>query len=89
LQRIRRLLGITERANGYRPEPVPMPLEQLAKRIRISVSVTTQQLRVRRTAVAGVCLHRRTLVDRLTWLGQGIAIRRLLVRFRRFLPPPW
>jgi hypothetical protein len=29
------------------------------------------------------------VVGRLTWLGQGVAARRLLVRFRRFLPPPW
>lgn len=65
-----------------------MPLEQLAKRIRISLGMAAQQLRVRRAAVVGLRL-RRTLVDRLTWLGQGISLRRLLVRFRRFLPPPW
>jgi hypothetical protein len=65
-----------------------MPLEQLAKRIRITLGMAAQQLRVRRAAVVGLRL-RRTLVDRLTWLGQGIALRRLLVRFRRFLPPPW
>jgi hypothetical protein len=28
------------------------------------------------------------VIGRLTWLGQGVAFRGLLVRFRRFLPPP-
>jgi hypothetical protein len=66
-----------------------MALEELSERVRVAVNVTTQQLLVRQAVLVGLGPGRRPLINRLTWLRQGIALWRLLVRFRCFLPPPW
>ena len=89
LERVSGLLRIAERADGDRPQAIPVPLEQLTERVRIAVDMSAQQFLVGRGAVVGTGSRRRPVVGRLTWPGQGIAARRLIVRFRRFLPPPW
>jgi hypothetical protein len=88
LERIGRFLWITERPNRDCPEPVPVPLEESAKGIRIAVNMATQQILVGR-ALVGQGSIRQSLIAWPTRLRQGVAVRRLLVRFRRFLPPPW
>jgi hypothetical protein len=64
-----------------------MPLEQNAECLRVAVNVQAQQFLIGRAAVVGSGPSRRSVIGRLTRLGQGIAFRRLLVRFRRFPPP--
>jgi hypothetical protein len=66
-----------------------MPLEQDAEGIRISVDMAAEQLLVGWGAVISARPGRQAMVGWLPWLRQGMTARRLLVRFRRFLPPPW
>jgi hypothetical protein len=66
-----------------------MSLEKQAERIRVAVNMQAQELLVGWGAVIGLGPRLRPVIGRLTWLGQGVAFRGLLVRFRRFLPPPW
>jgi hypothetical protein len=66
-----------------------MPLEQHAECVRVAVNMPAQQFLVGRVCVAAAGPPRWPLIGRLTWLGQGVAVRGLLVRFRRFLPPQW
>jgi hypothetical protein len=66
-----------------------MPLEQFPEGVRVAVSMTTQQLLIGRAGLVGLGSRRRPLISRLTWLRQRVALRRLLVRFRGCLPPPW
>ena len=46
LQRIRRVLGVVQRPDGNRPQPVPVPGEQLAEGIGVAVDMQPQQLGV-------------------------------------------
>jgi hypothetical protein len=69
-----------------------MALKQFSECVRIAVDVTAQQFLVRQAAFAGLVglsSRRRPLIDRLARFGQRVALWRLVVRFRRFLPPPW
>ena len=66
-----------------------MPLEQFAERIGIARNVPAEQLLVGYDVVISPRTPTRLQVGRLARLGQGVTARRLLVRFRRFLPPPW
>ena len=66
-----------------------MPLEQHTEGIGVTVDVPSQQFLVGRPAVVRAASRGWPLVGRLAWLRQGVAPWRLLVRFRRFLPPPW
>jgi hypothetical protein len=66
-----------------------MPLEQHAEGVRVAVDMKAQQFFVGRAAIVSLGSRSQSMVGRQTWLGQGVALGRLLVRFRRFLPPPW
>ena len=44
LERVGGLLGVAQRADRHRPEPVSVALEELAERVRVAIDMPLQQL---------------------------------------------